>query len=167
MTRTRAALAAVAALALTPAAASAAADPSVDFIGTLRTPRGVQTVGLEVRRTPGGYQGRYDAITLGYRDITLRPAPASSGPAFDYRLSFGALAFHWDPGAGDWAGAWRDKTGAYPMRLRRGVIPPGPAISRVDAISLAVIVSLMVLEAAGIARLLQLRRRRRLRLQAD
>ena len=52
-------------------------------------------------------------------------------------------------------------TGA--VTLRRNAIPPSPLVPRADAIVLTVIAATMVLEAAGIARLLQLRRRRRLR----
>ena len=160
MSRIAAMLATVVVLALVPVRASAAADPAGDWIGAMHARKGDLAVGLEVRRTPEGYQGRYDDITQGLWRIALRPTPTAASLALENRTSFGTLTFVWDPAGDRWGGVWRDKAGAYPIVLRRGAIPPAPPMSRPDAIILGVFAIVMVLEAAAIARLVRLRRRR-------
>ena len=167
MNRIAAAFAAVAVLALAPVPATAAADPAAnpvgDWIGTLHTP-GIDIVaGLEIRRTPEGYHGVYDVLSQGLWGVPLTPARPDTPLTLEVTNLSGTLAFTWDPKAQDWTCAWRDKTGVYATTLKRGVIPPAPLVSRQDMIALPIMAGVMVLEAVGIARLLQLRRRRRLR----
>jgi hypothetical protein len=152
---------AAAALAAAPAPAPAAADPAGDWTGTLRTRTIDIRVGLELRRTATGYRGVYDSISQGYWGVPLRPARPDTPLTLQVTNLSGTLSFTWDPAARDWICAWREKAGVYTTILRRGVIPPAPAISPRDRIFLPLLAIVMVLEAAGIARLLQLRRRRK------
>lgn len=164
-----ASLAAAAALASAPApapSAPAAADPAGDWTGTLHTRTIDIRVGLELRRTATGYLGVYDSISQGYWGVPLRRAGPDTPLTFQVTNFSGTLSFTWDPAAQDWICAWREKTGVYTTILKRGVIPPAPTVSRQDKIFLPILALVMILEAAGIARLLQLRRRRRLRQRA-
>ena len=161
MRRLPALLAALALLAASPALA--AADPAGDWTGTLRLPGRDLVLGLEVRRGPDGrWSARYDDISQNYRGFAMRPSGAGDPPPFELKSPFGQMTYAWNPDRGRWEGVWRQKGGVYRLTLARGTIPPA-AISPLDRLSLGGFVVLMLLEAAGIARLLQLRRRRRLR----
>jgi len=164
MNRIAAAFAAVAVLALAPAPASAAGDPAAepvgDWIGTLHTPTIDIDAGLEIRRTPQGYHGVYDAISQGIWGVPLTQARPDAPLTLEVTNRSGTLTFAWDPKARDWTGAWRTKVDVHAMTLRRGAIPPRPLVSPPDMIGIAILSAVMVLEALGIARLLQLRRRR-------
>ena len=160
MSRIAAMVATLAVLALAPAEASAASDPAGDWIGAMHARKGDLATGLEVRRTAEGYQGSYDDITQGLWGIPVRRPATAASLVLENRSSIGTLTFAWDPAADRWTGTWRDKTGAYSMILRRGAVPPAPVMSRPDAIILGVFAVVMALEAAGIARLAQLRRRK-------
>ncbi len=151
----------VAALALAALVAGRAqADPAGDFIGLVAEPSHPVKVGIQVRRVPGGYQGDYRAISLQFRPAPMTALRTGGAPAFEARSPVGELRLDWNASAGDWRGVWRDRRGVWPTTLRRGAIPPLPQIARVDVIALAGAAVLMLLEAAGIAHLLQLRRRR-------
>ncbi len=160
MIRFAAVLAALAMSALSLGGAAVAADPAGDWIGTLHTSKDNLVTGLEVRRTPGGYEARYDAITGGIWGLPTTLAHSTGALTFEIKAPFGTFTFTWNPAADDWTGLWHDKYGDYPMTLRRGAIPPAPLLSRSDEIILAVAAVLIVLEAGGIAWLLQRRRRR-------
>jgi len=159
MTAIAASLAAAAALAAAPAPAPTAADPTGDWTGTLHTRTIDIAVGLEIRLTRAGYHGVYDSISQGYWGVPLRRTPDKPLTLQVTNFS-GTLSFTWDPAAQDWICAWREKGGVYTTILKRGVIPPAPAVSRTDMIALPILALVMILEAIGIARLLQLRRRR-------
>jgi hypothetical protein len=155
-----ASLAAAAALAAAPAPTPA--DPTGDWTGTLQTRTIAIVTGLEIRRTADGYWGVYDSISQGYWGVPLRRAPDK--PLTLQVTNFdGTLAFTWDPAAKNWICAWHEKGRVYSTILKRGVIPPAPAVSRTDMIALPILALVMILEAVGIARLLQVRRRRRMR----
>lgn len=148
------------------AAPALAADPTGDWTGTLRTPTGALQLGLEVRRdAKGAYQASYDDLSQNYRGLQMQPAGPGTPPPFKIKSPYGTMTYVWNPARGGWDGVWREKGGAYPIALARGTIPPITGLSPVDRIVLTVIGGVMLLEAAAIARLLQLRRRRRLRLR--
>ncbi len=153
-----ASLAAAAALATAPAPAPA--DPTGDWTGTLHTRTIDIVVGLEFRRTAAGYRGVYDSISQGYWGVPLRPARRDTPLVQEVTNLSGTLSFTWDPVARDWICTWLEKGLVYRTTLHRGVIPPAPVVSPRDRIFLPLMALIMVLEAVGIARLLQLRRRR-------
>ena len=159
-----ASLAAAAALATAPAPGPA--DPTGDWTGTLHTRTIDIAAGLEIRRTPAGYQAVYDVISQGIWGVHLRRTQPETPLAFAATNLSGTLTFTWDPVAQDWICTWREKAGVYRTTLHRGVIPPAPALSPSDRIFLPIFAVVMILEAVGIARLLQLRRRRRMRQRA-
>jgi hypothetical protein len=141
-----------------------AADPAGDWIGTLHAHNDEQTrLGLEVRRGPHGYTATYEDMTHDFRGKPMTPIATGAAPGFEIKSLFGVYTARWDPQAGAWKGVWRESRGVYPMTLARGPIPAAPPISLPDKIAFEVIAGLILLEAAAIARLLQLRRRRRLK----
>jgi hypothetical protein len=139
-----------------------AADPAGDWIGTLHANHGAQTrLGLEVRPSAGGYAATYEDMTHDYRGLPMTPTRTGAAPGFQIKSRAGVFSADWDGAAGQWKGVWREASGAYPMALTRGPIPPAPAVATRDKWAIGVFAGLAALEAAGIARLLQLRRRRR------
>jgi hypothetical protein len=153
-----ASLAVAAALASTPA--PVIADPTGDWTGTLHTRTIDIAVGLEIRGAPTGYRGTYDSISQGIWGVPLRRAQPDTPLTLQVTNFSGTLAFSWDPAAKDWICAWHEQGRVYSTTLKRGVIPPAPAVSRLDMTVLPILALAMILEAIGIARLLQLRRRR-------
>ncbi len=149
-----------AAAALASAAAAAPADPTGDWTGTLHTRTIDVVAGLEIRRTPAGYQAIYDVISQGIWGVRLRRTQPEAPLAFAVTNLSGTLTFTWDPAAKDWVCTWLEKGRVYRTTLHRGVISPAPAVSSRDRIFLPILALAMILEAVGIARLLQLRRRR-------
>jgi len=161
MNRRAAIIAVAATLAASPALA---ADPTGDWTGALRTPTGTLRLGLEVRRDADGeYRASYDDLSQNYRGLPMQPSGPGAPPPFKIDSPYGTMTYFWSPARGAWDGVWREKSGAYPIALARGTIPPVTGLSPVDRIALSVIGGVMLLEAVAIARLLQLRRRRRLR----
>jgi hypothetical protein len=141
-----------------------AADPAGDWIGTLHAHNDEQTrLGIEVRRGPHGLTATYEDMTHDYRSLQMTPIGTAAAPAFKITSLIGVYTARWDPQAGAWTGVWRESRGAYPMSLARGAIPPAPAITGRDRITLWITAGLIVLEGVAIARLVQLRRRRRLK----
>jgi len=165
MTRTFATLAAAAwmVIAAAPAVAAPAADPAGDWVGQMPTAGRVLETGLRVHRTPQGYQATYEGISQGYRNVALTPVRAAPGPSFRATSPYGVYAVRWDPAAGAWKGEWRQNGKVFAFALRRGTIPPPSLIPQLARMPLAIVLAVIVLQAAGIARLLQLRRRRRLK----
>jgi hypothetical protein len=150
------------------AAPCLAADPAGDWTGVLHARNGEQTqIGIEVRRGAGGYAVTYEDVTHEARGWPMTATRTGAAPAFRIGFPVGVFTADWDASAGQWRGQWREWSGAYPMELARGAIPPPPPVARGDKITIGVCVALAVLEAAGIARLLQLRRRRRLKALAS
>jgi hypothetical protein len=142
-----------------------AADPAGDWVGTLRAYRGEETrLGMRVSAAPGGgYQATYEDFTHDYRGIPLTPAASGGAPGFRIKTPVGEFTASWDGAAGAWTGVWREKTGAYPISFAHGVIPPAPTVNSRDKVVLGVVGGLILAEGVAIARLLQLRRRRRLK----
>jgi hypothetical protein len=166
MTRTLSVLAVVAVLILGAGQALAAADPAGDWIGTLQTKDRRVVIGLGVRGQPGRYQAVYNDMTQDFWNIPMSPLRTDAGPVFELvRWPVGTFQVRWDPSAGVWRGAWKDKYRAWPLVLRRGAIPPAPLFTRSDKITLAGASGFIVLMTAGIVRLLQLRRRRAARVK--
>ena len=165
MTRSAAIIAAIVCIVLSAGLARAgpAAQPTGDWTGTLRVPDRVVEIGIRVRQTPSGYRGTYEVIKEQVRNIPLAPVRAVPGPAFEVKSPYGVFESSWDRSRGMWRAEWRTKGKVYPFTLRRGYIPPAPLVSSKDRIVLIVIAAVALLEGAAIARLLQLRRRRRLR----
>jgi hypothetical protein len=170
MNRLAASLAVAAALALAPALVSAAdpagANPTGDWIGTMHLSKLDIFAGLEIRRTEKGYEGVYDAISQGYWGVPLTRARPAAPLTFQVTNLSGTLSFTWDPAGQRWTGDWREKGGVWPFTLKRGPIPPAPLVTGRNGIGLALLGGVALLEAAGIARLLYLRRRRRMRLRS-
>jgi len=170
MKRVAASLVIAAALALpsgpVSAADPAAADPTGDWIGTMHLSKLDIFAGLEIRRTDKGYEGVYDAISQGAWGVPLTRARPAAPLRFQVTNLSGTLSFTWDPAEQRWTGDWREKSGVYPFSLSRGPIPPASLLSGRTLFALSFIGLLMALEAAGIARLLYLRRRRRTRLRS-
>lgn len=161
MRRLVSSLALAGALALS-AGPALAADPAGDWRGVLQAHNGRTDLGLEIRAAPGGYRATYEDMTHDARGLPMM-AVRDSAPAFRIDSLYGALSISWDGAAGHWRGVWRDRAGAYAMSFQRGAIPPAPPVPKGLKVTIAVLGGLMLLEAAGIARLLQVRRRWRLR----
>ena len=136
MTRILLALAAVLILAILPAGAAMAADPTGDWIGMMKTPTyGDLTMALHLRKAPGGYEGTVDDITLGYRDLALKGVEASGERlAFDIPDARARFEATWDAAAGQWAGVWKAPgvEQGLALRLARGVSPPNPSVPGLD-----------------------------------
>jgi hypothetical protein len=164
MTRLVAALLAILCLAFS-APPARATTPAGDWVGALRMPGHTYALGLRVRQTPAGYRASYDWINLELRNIPLTPISGTPVPAFERKAIAGVFMAQWVPAEG-WRGEWRRAGHVYPIIFRPGVLPPAPVISRVDSITLAVLVMVMVLEAGAIVWLLRLRSRRWLRTAA-
>jgi hypothetical protein len=145
-------------LATTPAAAQPQ-DPAGEFRGVIHVRKWTYDVGLRVRHTPDGYAATFDWITLDLWDIPLEGVAASGGPVFERKAPQGTLVARFDPQTG-WRAEWRRWGEVFPVQLRRAPLPPAPLLPRPDRNALLVMGALIVLQGAGIARLLQLRRRR-------
>jgi hypothetical protein len=144
-----------------------AAEPAGDWVGVLTGSGGSQTrLALEVRPAAHGYSVTYEDLTHQFRGFPMKPTPADAPASYLLETPSGSLTVRWDVAAGQWQGVWRERSGDYRMSFSPGTIPPAPAITTPDKIVLGVTAGLIVVEGVAIARLLQLRRRRRLRVQA-
>jgi hypothetical protein len=163
MKRLACALALAVGLASTPAAAAQPPqDPAGEFRGVIHVRKWTYDVGLRVRRTPDGYAASYDWITLDIWDIPMQGVAARAGPAFERKAPQGTFVARFDPRTG-WRGEWRRWGEVFPMQFRRAPLPPAPLLPRPDRNALIILGGLVLAESAGIARLLQLRRRRKRR----
>ena len=125
-----------AALAVAMAAASAAwaEDPAGDWNGAVTT-QGVQLhVAVHLRRgADGNWSGTADSPDQGAFDI-----PLTQVTAFADNINFDIPAVHatykggWDPAKAAWSGQLGQNGSPLPLDLKRGVLPPPPAIAGLD-----------------------------------
>jgi hypothetical protein len=161
-------LAALLALVLLCAGAPAFAQPLTpegEFRGVVHVRQRSYDVGLKVRRTAEGYAATYDWIDLELRDIPMARVLAGPAPVFERKSPQGTFVAWYSPEAG-WRGEWRRWGQAFPTTFRPAALPPAPLLPRGDRRVLILLGGLIVLQGAGIARLLQIRRRRRRRRRA-
>jgi hypothetical protein len=137
-----------------------AAEPTGEWVGTLHMPSRDYRLGLRVSHDASGDHATYDWLDLGIRNVSLDRVGGRPDLVFRRGARQGIFTAHWDPALG-WRGEWLRQGHPYSMIFRPGVLPPAPLISKADRIAFSVVGAVIVLEAAGIARLLQLRRRRR------
>jgi hypothetical protein len=147
------------------APAAWAAGPTGEWVGTLHMPGRDYRLGLRIRHDASGDHATYDWLDLGIRDVSLDRVGGPPDLVFQRSARPGTFTARWDPDRG-WRGEWLRKGHPYPMTFRPGVLPPAPLISQADWIAFSAVGAIILLEGVGIARLLQLRRRRRQRAPA-
>jgi hypothetical protein len=158
--RVSAVLAALCLLLAAPAAW--ALEPAGEWVGVLHMPKRDYRLGLKVRHDAAGDHATYDWLDLGIRNVPLDRVAGAPGLVFQRGAPQGTFTARWDPAQG-WRGEWLRRGRPYAMTFRPGVLPPPPLVSKADRIAFGVVGVLILAEGVAIARLLQLRRRRRQR----
>ena len=130
-----AAAAALASLLFT-APGTSAPSPALqgDWIGAVDAPLGPDHMGVRFRRAADGtWQGVFDAIDQGSRNIPIADVEATSGHlAFNVPGFEGRYEGQWDQAHGQWTGTFRQPMSSTPLSFKRGRIPPAPRIAGLD-----------------------------------
>jgi len=129
-----AALAVVAALAA--ATAVHAEEAAGAWTGVMKSATfGDLTFAVRLYKAAGGYEGEFDDVTLGVRNIPVRNV-AATGERLAFDLASGGAHYEatWDAAANMWVGTWKSPTSpaGIPLRLAHGAPPPPPHVEGLD-----------------------------------
>jgi D-alanyl-D-alanine-carboxypeptidase/D-alanyl-D-alanine-endopeptidase len=135
MTNILLALAAVLILAILPAGAAMAADPTGDWTSVVTvTPTASYRVAIHIHRNAdGAYAGTYDSLDRAIYDAPLADITVNvDSLSLTVPSVTGRLQAKWDQASRQWTGEWVLGGKPYQLSLARGVYPPNPSVPGLD-----------------------------------